>query len=64
MTINIPYKIRAGLYVFTMIGSPIVAYLAAKTYIGDLEVGLWLAEVTVISALAAFNTKPNNEETI
>lgn len=64
MVLNVPYRIRAALYVFTAIGSPIITYLALKNYIGDMEVGLWLAEVTVISGMAAFNTKPNREENL
>lgn len=62
MTLTIPHKIRAALYVFTAIASPVVAYLLAKAYISELEVGLWSAEVTVVTALAAFNTKPNEGE--
>lgn len=62
MTFNVPYKIRAGLYLLTAIGTPVVAYLFAKGFIGDLEVVLWSAEVTVVSALAAFNTVPTKGE--
>jgi hypothetical protein len=56
MNLNPPRKVRATLYVITAVGTPFVAYLAAKGFIGDLEVVLWSAEVTVVSALAAFNT--------
>lgn len=55
MKFNLPPKIRATLYVVTAIGTPIVAYLLAKGYIGELEVGLWSAEVTVVNAMAALN---------
>lgn len=55
MTINLPYQVRAILYVLTGLGTPLIAYLSAKGKIGDLEVILWSAEVTVVSALAAFN---------
>lgn len=55
MTLNPPPKVRAVLYALTAIGTPLVAYLAAKGIIGDLEVSLWSAEVTVVSALAALN---------
>ena len=62
MTINLPYKVRAALYVLTALGTPAVAYLAARHIIGDLEVTLWSAEVTVIALMAAFNTtKPSDE---
>jgi hypothetical protein len=62
MTLNVPYKIRAGLYILTALGTPLIAYLAAKNYIGDLEVVLWSAEVTVVSAMAALNTSPTKGE--
>ena len=62
MTVNVPYKIRAGLYILTAIGTPIIAYLFAKDILGELEVALWSAEVTVVSALAAFNTVPTRGE--
>ncbi len=62
MPLNVPYRIRAGLYVLTAIGTPLVAYLLAKNIIGSLEVTLWSAEVAVVSALAAFNTSPHPGE--
>lgn len=62
MTLNIPYKVRAALYVFTAVGTPVIAYLLARGIIGELEVGLWSAEVTVVTALAAFNTVPTKGE--
>lgn len=62
MTLNVPYKIRAILYLVTALGTPIVTYLLAKNIIGDLEMALWGAEVTVVSAIAALNTAPNQSE--
>jgi hypothetical protein len=62
MTLNVPYKIRAALYVFTAVGTPVVTYLLARQIIGDLEMALWGAEVTVVAALAAFNTTPTKGE--
>ena len=62
MTINVPYRIRAALYILTAIGTPVIAYLFAKDILGELEVALWSAEVTVVSALAAFNTVPTRGE--
>lgn len=55
MNLNPPSKVRAALYIFTAIATPIVAYLLAKGFIGTLEVTLWSAEVTVVSAMAGFN---------
>lgn len=62
MPVNIPYKVRAALYIFTLVGSPIVAYLQARGTIGPKEVTLWLAEVSAVAALAAFNTVPTRGE--
>lgn len=56
MTITLPAWLRRGLYALTAVGTPVVAYLSAKGYIGDLEVTLWSGEVAVVGALAAFNT--------
>lgn len=62
MTINVPYKIRAGIYVATALLTPVITYLLAKGIIGELEMALWGAEVTAVTALAALNTTPVNEE--
>lgn len=55
MTVNLPPRVRVALYILTALGTPLVAYLAAKGIIEDLEVVLWSAEVTVVSGMAAFN---------
>jgi hypothetical protein len=57
MKLNLPNKVRAGLYVFTAIGTPVITYLFAKDIIGELELALWGAEVTVISVMASLNVK-------
>ncbi len=61
MKLNLPYQIRATLYVLTAIGTPFVAYLATVHVIGTLEVAFWSAEVAVVSALAAFNVNKPDE---
>lgn len=61
MKINIPYQIRAVLYIITAVGTPIIAYLLSKGIIGALEVTLWSAQVVVISGIAAFNVTPENK---
>lgn len=58
MTLNPPRKVRAALYILTAVGTPIAAYLKFKGYIGDEELALWGAEVTVVNAMAALNTAP------
>lgn len=62
MKLNPPRRARAVLYLLTAIGTPAIAYLNAKGYIGSLEVALWSAEVTVVNGLAALNTGSIAEE--
>lgn len=54
MSVGFPAKLRAGLYVLTAVGTPVIAYLLTKGYIGADEVQLWSAEVTVVGGMAAF----------
>ncbi|GAB3776814.1 hypothetical protein FB382_004340 [Nocardioides ginsengisegetis] len=58
MNLNPPRSVRAALYLLTALGTPVALYLQAKGYIGDLELALWGAEVTVVNGIAALNTKP------
>lgn len=53
MVLNPSRRVRAALYVLTLLGTPVVVYLQAKGLIGDLELGLWGAEVTAVSTIAA-----------
>ena len=55
MTVNLSRPWRLGLYIATLVGTPVVVYHQAKGYIGDLELGLWGAEVTAVTGLAALN---------
>lgn len=59
MNLSLPSKVRAALYIVTALGTPIIGYLLAKGIIGELEVALWSALVTAVSALAAFNVAPD-----
>lgn len=56
MPINPPRAVRLALYVLTVIGTPLVAYLNAKGIIGATEVTFWSAEVAAVGLLAALNT--------
>lgn len=60
MTLNFPYKVRAAIYIFTGVASPIVVYLLAKDIIGELEMALWAAEVSFASLLAGLNVTKSN----
>lgn len=55
MRFNIPSKARAIIYILTALSAPVMAYLFAKGYIGELEVTLFSAIVTAVSAMAALN---------
>ena len=61
MKLAIPAPFRVALYVFTLLGAPVVVYLRAAGVIGDLELALWSAEVSAVSALAAFNVPSDAE---
>lgn len=60
MTVNIPYRVRAALYIINAVGSPIMAYLLARELIGTLEISLWAAEMAAVFALAGLNVTKNN----
>ncbi len=62
MTINIPHRVRAALYILISIGTPIIGYLLNKEIIGDLEVSLWGGLTTAVTAMAALNTAPTKSE--
>lgn len=61
MRVNLPDRVRVALYVLTALGTPVVAYLFAKHYIGELEVTLWSAEVAVVTAMAALNVSVSDK---
>ena len=58
MKLNPSRRVRAALYLVTALGTPVVVYLQAKGILGDLELILWSAEVTVVNGIAALNTQP------
>jgi hypothetical protein len=62
MRFNLPYKLRAFIYIATGILTPIVVYLLAKDIIDTLEMTLWAAEVTFVMGLAGLNTSPTDAE--
>lgn len=56
MNLNPPRRVRAVLYILTTLGTPLAAYLKFKGLIGDAELALWGAEVTIVNGMAALNT--------
>lgn len=59
MSINLPSKVRAALYIFTAIGSLVVTYLAATSVISAPEVALWTGFTVFVSGLARINVTPD-----
>ena len=55
-TISLNPTIRFCLYLVAAIGSAVAAYLFAKGYVGDAELGLCAAIVAIINGIAAANT--------
>ena len=55
MRFNLPSRARVVIYIVTALGAPVMAYLFAKGYIGELEVGLFSALVTAVNGMAALN---------
>lgn len=62
MRFNLAPRVRAGLYVLTAIGTPVVGYLLAKGTIGELEVNLWGGLVTAVTAMAGLNVSSPTDE--
>ena len=60
MKLNINPKVRLALYIITSVGTPVMTYLLAKGVIGELEMILWAAEVTLVSTMAGFKVDRHN----
>ncbi len=54
-------KVRAGLYAFIAIASPVVAYLGTEGKLDQFWVGLFSVVVTAVSALAFSKVTPDEE---
>lgn len=55
MTVNVPPRLRLAIYLLNVFGAPLVAYLFAKEWIGELEVTLFAAEVSAAFLVAGLN---------
>ena len=55
MTLNLPSKVRLGVYVFFGVGSIAITYLRAANIVGDNEVTAWVALTVFGNGLAALN---------
>jgi hypothetical protein len=54
-------KVRAGLYAFIAIASPIVAFLGTEGKLDTFWVGLFSVAVTAVSGLAFSKVTPDEE---
>ena len=54
-------KVRAGLYAFIAVASPVVAYLGTEGKLDTFWVGLFSVVVTAVSALAFSKVTPDEE---
>lgn len=54
-------KVRAGLYAFIAVSSPIIAYLGTEGRLEQFWVGLFSVVVTAVSALAFSKVTPDQE---
>lgn len=52
-------KVRAGLYAFIAIASPVIAYLGTEGKLDTFWVGLFSVVVTAVSALAFSKVTPD-----
>jgi len=54
-------KVRAGLYAFIALSSPVVAYLGTENRLDTFWVGLFSVVVTAVSALAFTRVTPDEQ---
>lgn len=61
MTINLPYKVRAALYILSGLTAPVIIYLSALDIIGAAEVALYAGVMGFVSIVAAFNLSEDEQ---
>ena len=57
MNINLPTKVRFGIYIITGVGSLVAVYLSNSGVIGVNGLELWAGLSVFANGLAALNTK-------
>lgn len=58
----LPAKVRAGIYFFTALATPIMAYLYSQGTITEFIFGLYTVFGSAVNALAYTNVTPDIEE--
>ena len=56
MQLNLPPKVRYGIYIFVSVGGIVVTYLSSVGVVGQPELTAWSAFSVFVGGLAAVNT--------
>ena len=59
MTLNLPYKVRAGIYVAVVLGTAVIVPLNTAGVLSDVVLAVWSSLAGAASLLAALNVTPD-----
>jgi len=59
MKLNLPYKIRAGIYVAVVLGTAVIVPLNTAGVLSDVVLAVWSSLAGAASLLAALNVTPD-----
>jgi len=62
MSINLPYKVRASIYILSGMTSPLIVYMSVNGVINESVVALYASIMTFVTGLAAVNVSDNDGE--
>lgn len=60
MKLNLPYKVRAGIYVVVVLGTAVIVPLNTAGILPDVVLAVWSSLASAASLLAALNITPEN----
>ena len=60
MKLNLPYKVRAGIYVAVVLGTAVIVPLNTAGILPDVVLAVWSSLAGAASLLAALNITPEN----
>lgn len=58
MKLNLPYKVRAGIYVVVVLGTAVIVPLNTAGILPDVVLAVWSSLAGAASLLAALNITP------
>lgn len=61
MNINLPYQVRAAIYVSVVLGTAVLVPLNVAGLVNDVVMSVWTSVAGAASALAAINVTPGKE---